>query len=98
MSGKIAEAESAEPPRESILQLDRELNGPNRIRGRKRSHAPPNSKTDPPNEEYRSVRVARRRNINSSRAKAEIPKASAENQGQLYSTSRLCSNVRSVER
>ena len=53
MSGKIAEAESAEPPRESILQLDRELNGPNRIRSRKRSHAPPNSKTDPPNEEYR---------------------------------------------
>ena len=40
-----------------------------------------------------SVRVARRRNINSSRAKAEIPKARAENQGQLYSTSRLCSNV-----
>ena len=53
MSEKIAEAESAEPPRESILQLDRELNGPNRIRSRKRSHAPPNSKTDPPNEEYR---------------------------------------------
>ena len=53
MSGKIAEAESAEPPRESILQLARELNGPNRIRGRKRSHAPPSSKTDPPNEEYR---------------------------------------------
>jgi hypothetical protein len=53
MPGKIAEAERAEPPRESILQSARELNGLNRIRGRKRSHAPPSPKTDPPNEEYR---------------------------------------------
>ena len=53
MSGKIAEAERAEPPRKSILKSARELNGLVRIRGRKRSHAPPNSKTDPPNEEYR---------------------------------------------
>ena len=53
MSGKIAEAERAEPPRKSILQSARELNGLIRIRSRKRSHAPPSLKTDPPNEEYR---------------------------------------------
>ena len=43
MSGKIAEAERAEPSRKPILQSARELNALNRIRGRKRSHAPPSS-------------------------------------------------------
>ena len=52
MSGKIAEAESAEPPRESILQSARELNGLIRTRSRKRSHAL-SLKTDPPDEDYR---------------------------------------------
>ena len=70
--------------------------GLHRIRRRKRSDAPPRLIRLIRN--TASARVVRRRSINSGRAKAAILKARAANQRQLSSTSRLCSNVRSVER
>ena len=70
--------------------------GLHRIRRRQRSDAP--LTTDPPISNTVSARVARRRSINSSRAKVAILKARAANQGQLHSTSRLCSNARSAQR
>ena len=45
MSEKIAEAERVEPSRKPILKPARKLNALKRIRGRKRSQAPPSLKT-----------------------------------------------------
>ena len=90
-SGKFAS-------RTDEAKIMKRSSGRHRIRGQKRSNTRRVWTLIRPIRTTGSVRVGRRRNINSSRAKAAILKARAENQGQLHPTSRLCSNVRSVER
>jgi hypothetical protein len=72
--------------------------GRHRIRGRKRSSAPLSLKTDSSDPEYRVGPGRPPKEYQFKPAKVAILKARAENRGQLHPTSRLCSNVRSVER
>ena len=69
-----------------------------RIRGRKRSDTPPSLKTDPTDQDYRVGPGRPPKEHQFKPGQSGNPKARAENQGQLHPTSRLCSNVRSVER
>jgi hypothetical protein len=72
--------------------------GRHRIRGRKRSNAPLSLKTDSSDPEYRVGPGRPPKEYQFKPGQSAIQKARAKNQGQLHPTSRLCSNVRSIER